>query len=111
MYYRLMSSAQRIKGHNFERQVVNLFKPFFPECMRQLEYQEGLGVDLKNTGDFHIQCKVGKSFNIEKALKEATTSKDKIPLAITKKDRSDILVTMYFEDFQTLLFHYLKSQK
>ena len=104
-----MGSSERIKGHNFERQVVNLLKPFFPECMRQLEYQEGLGVDLKNTGEFSIQCKIGKSFNIQKALEEASTSKDKIPLAITKKDRSDILVTMKFEDFQTLLFHYLKS--
>lgn len=106
-----MGSMQRIKGHNFERQIVNLLKPFFPNCMRQLEYQEGLGVDIKNTDEFAIQCKIGKSFNIEKALNEASVEKNKIPLAITKRDRSDILVTMKFEDFTTLLFHYLKSKK
>jgi len=105
-----MSKLSRTKGHNFERLVANLLKPYFPDAKRQLEYQEGLGRDLQGTGDFSIQCKVGKSFKIEKALAEAIEKK-KIPLAITKRDREDIVVSMYWKDFEFLLVSYLKGKK
>lgn len=98
--------TSRTKGHNFEREIVKAIKDLFPEAKRNLEYQEGQGVDIANTGEFSIQCKVGKSFRIEPALQEAYRA-DKIPLAITKKDRSDIIVSMYFEDFRKLLEAYL----
>ena len=105
-----MSKLSRTKGHNFERLVANLLKPYFPDAKRQLEYQEGLGRDLQGTGDFSIQCKVGKSFKIENALAEAVEKK-KIPLAITKRDREDIVVSMYWKDFEFLLVSYLKGKK
>lgn len=98
--------TSRTKGHNFEREIVKAIKDLFPEAKRNLEYQEGQGVDIANTGEFSIQCKVGKSFRIEPALQEAFKA-NKIPLAITKKDRSDIIVSMYFEDFRKLLEAYL----
>jgi hypothetical protein len=105
-----MSKLSRTKGHNFERLVANLLKPYFPDAKRQLEYQEGLGRDLQGTGDFSIQCKVGKSFKIENALGEAVEKK-KIPLAVTKRDREDIVVSMYWKDFEFLLVSYLKGKK
>jgi hypothetical protein len=98
--------TSRTKGHNFEREIARSLKDVFPEAKRNLEYQEGEGVDIANTGEFSIQCKVGKSFRIEPALKEAVKP-NKIPLAITKKDRSDIIVSMYYEDFRKLLEAYL----
>ncbi len=101
--------TSRRKGHNFEREIVNALKDVFPDAKRNLEYQEGQGVDIANTGEFSIQCKVGKSFRIEPALHEAY-KKDKIALAITKKDRQDIIVSMYFEDFKKLLIAYLNNQ-
>lgn len=102
----MSGKRSRTKGHNFEREIVNALKDVFPEAKRNLEYQEGQGVDIANTGDFSIQCKVGKSFRIEPALQEAYRA-DKIALAITKKDRSDIIVSLYFEDFKKLLIKYL----
>jgi len=65
---------------------------------------------LQGTGVFSIHCKVGKSFKIENALAEAVEKK-KIPLAITKRDREDIVVSMYWKDFEFLLVSYLKGKK
>jgi hypothetical protein len=100
----------RRKGHNFEREVANLLKTYFPDAKRQLEYQEGLGYDIANTGELSIQCKVGKSFKIEKALGEAVRPKF-IPVAITKRDREDIVVSMYWKDFEFFLISYLDTKK
>ena len=100
----------RRKGHNFEREVAIMLRPYFPDAKRQLEYQEGLGFDIQGTGNLSIQCKVGKSFKIEKALKEAVREKF-IPIAITKKDREDIVVSMYWKYFEYFLISYLKETK
>lgn len=100
----------RRKGHNFERETAKLLRPYFPNAKRQLEYQEGLGFDIAETGDLSIQCKVGKSFKIEKALKEAVRP-TKIAVAITKRDREDIVVSMYWKDFEFFLVSYLDSKK
>lgn len=100
----------RTKGHNFEREVANMLKPYYPDAKRQLEYQEGLGYDIQNTGNLSIQCKIGKSFKIEKALKEAIQPK-KIAVAITKQDREDIVVSMYWKDFEYFLAEYIKTNK
>jgi hypothetical protein len=106
----MSGSRSRNKGHNFEREIVNLIKDVFPEAKRNLEYQEGLGVDIANTDEFAIQCKVGRSFSIEHALAEAYTS-EKFALAITKRDRQDIIVSMYFKDFKKLLYAYQQLKK
>ena len=100
----------RRKGHNFEREVARMLRIYFPNAKRQLEYQEGLGFDIAETGDLSIQCKVGKSFKIEKALKEAERN-DKIAMAITKRDREDIVVSLYWKDFEYFLVSYLDSKK
>lgn len=56
----LSPAGRRRKGHQFERDMVNLFKKIFPGAMRQLEYQKEVaaqGIDLINTGRYFIQCK------------------------------------------------------
>lgn len=100
----------RRKGHNFEREVAKMLRVYFPNAKRQLEYQEGVGFDIADVGDLSVQCKVGKSFKIEKALKEAERS-GKIPMAITKRDREDIVVSLYWKDFEYFLVSYLDSKK
>lgn len=99
----------RRKGHGFEREVAIMLRPYYPDAKRQLEYQEGLGYDLQGTGDLSIQCKVGKSFKIENALSEAVRD-DKIAVAITKRDREDIVVSMYWKDFEYFLVSYLNNK-
>jgi hypothetical protein len=105
-----LGKTSRRKGHNFEREIAKLLRQYYPNAKRQLEYQEGVGFDIAETGDLSVQCKVGKSFKIEKALKEAVRD-NKIPLAITKKDREDIVVSMYWKDFEFFLVCYLDSKK
>jgi len=100
----------RRKGHNFEREVAKMLRPYFPNAKRQLEYQEGVGFDIAETGDLSIQCKVGKSFKIEKALKEAVRD-GKMAMAITKRDREDVVVSLYWKDFEYFLISYLDSKK
>jgi hypothetical protein len=105
-----LGKTSRRKGHNFEREIAKLLRQYYPNAKRQLEYQDGVGFDIAETGDLSVQCKVGKSFKIEKALKEAVRD-NKIPLAITKKDREDIVVSMYWKDFEFFLVCYLDSKK
>ncbi len=105
-----LGKTSRRKGHNFEREIAKLLRQYYPSAKRQLEYQDGVGFDIAETGDLSVQCKVGKSFKIEKALKEAVRD-NKIPLAITKKDREDIVVSMYWKDFEFFLVCYLDSKK
>lgn len=87
-----------------------MLRAYYPNAKRQLEYQEGVGFDITETGDLSVQCKVGNSFKIEKALKEAVR-KDKIAMAITKRDREDIVVSMYWKDFEFFLVSYLDTKK
>jgi hypothetical protein len=104
----MSGKRSRQKGHNFEREIALFFRKYYPDAKRNLEYQEGMGVDIANTGDFSIQCKVGSSFSIQSALKEAVKD-GKHPLAITKRDREKVIVSMYLDDFEKLLITYLKG--
>jgi len=104
----MTGKTSRTKGHNFEREVVNLFKAYFPKAKRNLEYQEGMGYDIENVGNLSIQCKVGKSFKVEDALQEAVRPKH-IPLAVTKRDRKEIVVSLYWKDFEFFLASYLRK--
>lgn len=106
----MSGKTSRRKGHNFEREVAIMLRPYFPNAKRQLEYQEGLGYDIQGVDDLSIQCKKGSSFKIEKALEQAIV-KDKIPMAITRRDREDIVVSMYWKDFEYFLISYLRDKK
>ena len=106
----MSGKTSRTKGHNFEREVARMLRAYYPNAKRQLEYQEGVGFDITETGDLSVQCKVGNSFKIEKALKEAERE-DKIAVAITKRDREDIVVSMYWKDFEFFLVSYLDTKK
>ena len=94
---------QRRKGHNFERETANIFKRFFPQAKRHLEYQsqEALeGVDVK-AGPFMIQCKRGRSYAPVTKLYEVQASG--IPLLVTKADRKEAIVALKLGDFIELL--------
>jgi len=97
-----MGKMSRTKGHSFEREIAIALRPIFPDACRQLEYQEGLGVDLTNTGRLRIQCKRYKKYASLSAIEEADNGTD-IPMLVTKGDRKKILVALPLEDFLKIL--------
>lgn len=99
----------RTKGHSFERQVASdLREVGFKDAKRLLEYQEGFGIDIAFVEPLRIQCKVGKSHNIENALKEAEGVG--YPVAVCKKDRKRATATLYWDDF-LIIVELLKKEK
>ena len=94
----------RRKGHAFERWVANRFKIFFPYAERKLEYQESEadGIDLKNTGNFRVQCKAYKNYAPISKIEEIK-KKDGIPLLVTKGDNKPPMVVLSLSDFMLLI--------
>jgi len=76
-----------VRGKKFERDVANALKHVFPNAERWLEYQSSnaLGIDIKNTGEFDIQCKRNATYApIKKIFEIQRRDKDRIPVLITK---------------------------
>lgn len=94
--------SSRVKGHSYEREVAILLRPVFPDACRLLEYQEGLGVDIANTGPFRFQCKRNKGYAPLSKMYEAEDGVG-IPVLVTKADRKDALVALKLSDFLDLL--------
>lgn len=101
-----MAVNSRRKGHSWERLVANELKDIgYKNAKRQLEYQEGLGVDIANVFPLRIQCKVGKSYNVEEALEQADrdAQSGEIAVAVCKKDNKKPTATIYWEDFKVII--------
>lgn len=92
----------RTKGHTFERVIANSFRAVFPKACRQLEYQEGLGVDLANTGRLRIQCKRNKNYAPLSKIEEARDGTG-IPMLVTRADNKEALVALPLSDFLNIL--------
>jgi len=104
----------RIKGAQFERDIATILTEG-----TGLVFKRGLGqtrggeevsdVTCEHLPEIHIECKRRKRCDIKGAIKQAiediaaSSNKDKWPIAITKEDRQDILVTMPF-DYWLLFF-------
>ena len=111
--------ASRVKGHSFEREVVNLLKAVLPEgyqARRGLQSKGGGGlpdVEVSNEEGalIHYECKRGKRPNIPKAFGQAFDDHkpNTMPIAVTKADRSWTLVTLRWQDFADMLIPYLES--
>ena len=99
----------RRKGHDFEREIAADLRSSFPEARRGLQYQDGAHVaDVVNVPGWHIECKRHRRVNIKAALDQAIAdvqareSAD-IPVAITKDDGGDVLVTMTYFDWRKMI--------
>lgn len=111
-----LGRRSRTKGHNYEREVANLFKELWPEARRGYQSRGGTkeAPDVDGT-PFFIECKKGARTNIKAALEQAYVACHKpteagtvvvdtrFPLAITKDDRRRAMATMYLDDFMELL--------
>lgn len=93
----------RTKGHGFERLIAQMLRVVFPKAVRQLEYQEGLGVDLANTGIYDIQCKrYAKYVSISK-IEEVPAKDGRVPVLITKGDNKPIMAVLPLEHLIELI--------
>jgi hypothetical protein len=106
----------RIKGANFERQLAKLITENTPLiAKRGLGQTRGGGSEISDVDIplLHIEAKRHKRCNIKAALEQAIAdakNNGKIPVAITKDDRREILVTMRFCDWINMFNCYLESQ-
>ena len=95
----------RAKGANFERWTANyLTENTILEARRGLAQTRGGGAEVSDVEiDYiHIEAKRHKRCNIKAALNQAindSTSNGKIPVAITKDDREEVLCTMLLTDW------------
>jgi hypothetical protein len=95
--------ASRVKGHGMEREAAIALREIFPNAQRLLEYQEGFGIDLQNTGRYDIQCKAYKKYVSMNTYHEIPKKPGRVPVLVAKGDRQPWLVTLSFSDFKELL--------
>lgn len=94
----------RTKGHGFEREVAIMFRDAgYPKACRQLEYQEGKGVDLANTGIYQVQCKRTKKYVPMNAIKEIPFAEGMVPVLVAKADHDETLVALPIAHFIELI--------
>lgn len=100
-----VGKAQRVKGHSFERKTAILFREFYPEAKRHLEYQSQdaeAGIDVI-AGPFNIQCKRKKSHCSINTIKEVKQEEGKTRLLISKPDRDEAMVVIGLDDFLNIV--------
>lgn len=97
----------RNKGHGFEREVAQAFRPLYPEARRHLEYQdsEANGVDLVGTGLLRIQCKRLKGYAPVSRLSEIEYDpiQGEIPVLVTAADGEPALAVLPLNELLNLL--------
>jgi hypothetical protein len=105
----------RIKGATFERLLAKYFTDNTP-----MEAKRGIGQSRRGGSEvsdvdmpiIHVEAKRHKRCNIKAALRQAIDDANvngKIPVAITKDDRAEILCTMRLEDWIHFFNSYLKT--
>lgn len=105
----------RIKGATFERQLAKYFTDNSPlEAKRGIGQTRNGGAEVSDVDMpiIHVEAKRHKRCNIKAALKQAIEDANvngKIPVAITKDDRADILCTMRLEDWILFFNAYVKA--
>ncbi len=107
----------RIKGAAFERKLAKYFTE-----NTTLDAKRGIGQTRSGGAEvsdvdmpiLHVEAKRHKRCNIKAALRQAIEDANvngKIPVAITKDDRADILCTMRLEDWIHFFNAYLEIEK
>lgn len=106
--YSKQNKANRSKGHRFERDIVKIFKRTFPNARRNLEFQKEAaahGVDLINTGRWHVQCKRGKQYVSVTRINEVKICpiEGGCPVLLTKADNKPVLAVLPFDELMSLI--------
>lgn len=88
------------KGKQFERDVSNALGHIFPNAERMLEYQASgnIGVDIKGTGCFKIQCKRNAGYaSISKINEVRVQDPNDIPILVTKGNHMETMAVLPFD--------------
>jgi Holliday junction resolvase len=107
----------RIKGATFERQLAKYFTEHTDfEAKRGIGQSRSGGSEVSDVDMpiIHIEAKRHKRCHIKAALKQAIEDANingKIPVAITKDDREEILCTMLLDDWIHLFNAYAKNNE
>ena len=102
-----MGKRSRDKGKRGEREACDLLRPLFPDVRRKAMQSRGgsEGADLENTPGWHVEVGVGRvnpREKYEQAVNDLSAEvvrangrgDHKRPVALTRKDRGEWLVTM-----------------
>lgn len=98
----------RRKGAAFERELAALLRPIFPEVMRHLECQPGVGKachDLVNTGRYKFQCKKTQGYAPVNTVLEIDADQDlgEVPVLVTAADRGQRMAVLPLDRLVELL--------
>jgi hypothetical protein len=105
--------SARVKGATFERDLAKYFTEHTP-----LEAKRGIGQSRCGGSEIsdvdipyvHVEAKRQKRCRIKAAMEQAIADakiNKKLPVAVTKDDRADILCTMLLDDWLILFNAYL----
>lgn len=100
-----MSKAQRVKGHAYEREIVNDLKATFGiDVRRNLTQTRDSGGDIL-LEHFVIECKRRKGIAVYEWVKQAenSCSERQKPIVVCRADGEKSLAIMLWDDFKTLL--------
>jgi hypothetical protein len=108
--------SARIKGATFERDLAKYFTE-----NTSLDAKRGIGQTRSGGAEVsdvdipyvHVEAKRQKRCRIKSAMEQAVADANvngKLPVAVTRDDRSDILCTMRLDDWIILFNAYLKDQ-
>jgi hypothetical protein len=99
--------AARRKGHDFERRIAALFRRWFPDARRGLQYQDGTSCPDIVEVPFYVECKRRKRFSntigyfqnkvTDRMVKWAWSTDNDRPtriFVVYKADRQPIMVSM-----------------
>ena len=96
---------QRTKGHQFERDIVNLLKDRGYQAARNLTQTRDSGGDI-NLPRWLIECKrYAKIGRVYEWLDQAITAASGVqkPIVVAKADRKDEIVIMRLSDFMEIM--------
>lgn len=111
----MTGERSRRKGHDFEREMVRLFRVAFPgaDVKRGLQYRDGAECADVTAGPLHIECKCGKNPPLRPAYEQAKRGAPQwaVPVAVVRKDRTEPLVVIGLDDFSKFMFEWWTKQK
>jgi hypothetical protein len=114
----MMGRSQREKGKRGEREIASRIRAVLPEHAGAIRrgWQSRSGSDdpdvvLPDWLPMWIESKLGAAPRIEAALRQAIDAAPQgmMPVAITRRDRCDAIVTMRIDDWLAMLVAYVAT--
>lgn len=99
--------SARVKGHTFERDMVQLFKGLgWTECVTsrsESKRKDDAGVDICYTDPFNIQCKAVEALGSVHKILASMPKDSNYNIILHKRSRQGVVVSMTLDDFKELV--------